>query len=72
MLNYEEDIAMYTIKVANDPRTYNRVVIYRPSKNIISQNELIALWEQKSGQNFRKDFVAEEEIVNLSQSKTFY
>ncbi|KAG5049130.1 hypothetical protein JHK85_010233 [Glycine max] len=68
VLNYEEDIAMYTIKVANDPRTYNRVVIYRPSKNIISQNELIALWEQKSGQNFRKDFVAEEEIVNLSQT----
>ena len=67
MLNYEEDIAMYTIKVANDPRTYNRVVIYRPSKNIISQNELISLWEQKGGQNFRKEFVAEEEIVNLSE-----
>ncbi|TKY49831.1 Eugenol synthase 1 [Spatholobus suberectus] len=68
VLNYEEDIAMYTIKVANDPRTCNRVVIYRPSKNIISQNELISLWEQKCGQNFRKDVVPEEEIVNLSQT----
>ena len=67
MLNYEEDIAMYTIKVANDPRTCNRVVTYPPSKNIISQNELISLWEQKGGQNFRKEFVAEEEIVNLSE-----
>ncbi|XP_040870571.1 eugenol synthase 1 [Glycine max] len=68
VLNYEEDIAMYTIKVANDPRTCNRVVTYPPSKNIISQNELISLWEQKGGQNFRKEFVAEEEIVNLSES----
>ncbi|KAG5066228.1 hypothetical protein JHK86_009959 [Glycine max] len=48
VLNYEEDIAMYTIKVANDPRTCNRVVTYPPSKNIISQNELISLWEQKA------------------------
>ncbi|KAL5778811.1 hypothetical protein ACOSQ2_009548 [Xanthoceras sorbifolium] len=28
VLNYEEHIAKYTIKVANDPRTCNRVVIY--------------------------------------------
>ncbi|XP_020209284.1 eugenol synthase 1 [Cajanus cajan] len=59
---------MYTIKVANDPRTCNRIVIYRPSKNIISQNELISLWEQKCGQNFRKDFVTEEEIVKQSET----
>lgn len=72
MLNYEEDIAMYSIKVANDPRTCNRVVIYRPSKNIVSQNDLISLWEQKTGNKFIKDFVSEEEIINLSQSKSFY
>jgi hypothetical protein len=49
ILNYEEDIAMYTIKVANDPRAHNRIVVYRPSKNIITQNELISLWEHKNG-----------------------
>ncbi|RDX64774.1 Eugenol synthase 1, partial [Mucuna pruriens] len=68
VLNYEEDVGMYTIKVANDPRTYNRIVIYRPSKNIISQNQLISLWEQKCGRNFNKNFVPEKEIVNLSQT----
>ncbi|CAJ1958643.1 unnamed protein product [Sphenostylis stenocarpa] len=68
VLNYEEDIAMYSIKVANDPRTCNRVVIYRPPKNIISQNDLISLWEKKCGQNLLKDFVTEEEIVNLSET----
>jgi hypothetical protein len=72
VLNYEEDIGTYTIKVANDPQTFNRIVIYRPSKNIISQNELISLWEQKSGQKFSKTFVPEEELVKLSQSKTYF
>ncbi|XP_020209250.2 eugenol synthase 1-like, partial [Cajanus cajan] len=72
VLNYEEDVGMYTVKAANDPRTCNRVVIYRPPKNIISQNELISLWEQKCGYTFGKAFVSEEEIVKRSQSKTFY
>ncbi|TKY49832.1 Isoeugenol synthase 1 [Spatholobus suberectus] len=68
VLNYEEDVGMYTVKSANDPRTRNRVVIYRPPKNIISQNELISLWEQKCGHTSRKAFISEEEIVNRSQS----
>lgn len=71
ILNYEEDIAMYTIKVANDPRTCNRIVVYRPLKNFITQNQLISLWEHKSGQNFVKTFVPEEDIVKQSQSKMF-
>ncbi|XP_058782694.1 eugenol synthase 1-like [Vicia villosa] len=68
ILNYEEDVAMYTIKVANDPRAHNRIVVYRPSKNIITQNELILLWQKKSGQNFNKVFVPEEDIIKLSQN----
>ncbi|RVW67263.1 Eugenol synthase 1 [Vitis vinifera] len=48
VLNYEEDIALYTIKVANDPTACNRIVIFLPPKNIISQLELIALWEKKT------------------------
>ena len=70
ILNYEEDVAMYTIKVANDPRTCNRVAVYRPSKNFITQNELISLWERKKAQHFNKVFISEDEIIKLSQSKT--
>jgi hypothetical protein len=69
VLNYEEDIATYTIKVANDPRTCNRVVIYRPPKNILSQLELISLWEKKTGRSFNRVYISEEEIVKLSESK---
>ncbi|XP_048331232.2 eugenol synthase 1 isoform X3 [Ziziphus jujuba] len=62
------DIAMYTIKVANDPRTSNRIVTYRPPKNIISQLELISLWEKKIGRNFNRVHISEQEIIKLSET----
>ncbi|KAF7825009.1 eugenol synthase 1-like [Senna tora] len=68
ILNYEEDIAMYTIKAANDVRACNRIIVYRPCKNIISQNELISVWEKKSGRNFKRVFLSEQHLLNLSQS----
>ncbi|XP_039161208.1 eugenol synthase 1-like [Eucalyptus grandis] len=68
VLNWEQDVAKYTIKVANDPRTRNRVVIYRPPGNIISQNELISSWEKKTGRKFEKVCVQEDELIKLSQS----
>ncbi|GFP95760.1 eugenol synthase 1 [Phtheirospermum japonicum] len=66
VLNYEVDIGILTIKVATDPRTCNRVFIYRPSANVISQLELISLWEKKTGKVFKIVHVPEEEMVSLS------
>ncbi|XP_077249336.1 isoeugenol synthase 1-like [Tasmannia lanceolata] len=71
VLNYEKDVAAYTIKAATDPRFCNRVIIYRPPGNIISQLELIASWEKKSGRTLKKIHVPEEEIVKLSESLTY-
>ncbi|KAK6129643.1 hypothetical protein DH2020_036620 [Rehmannia glutinosa] len=68
VLNYEDDIGIFTIKVAIDPRTCNRVVIYRPAANIISQNELISMWEKKTGRTFKKVHIPEQEIVSLSET----
>ncbi|KAJ6395101.1 hypothetical protein OIU84_021997 [Salix udensis] len=59
---------MYTIKLADDTRTFNRVVTYRPPKNIVSQLDLISLWEKKTGQNFNKVHLSEEELVKLSET----
>ncbi|KAF9661573.1 hypothetical protein SADUNF_Sadunf19G0082800 [Salix dunnii] len=59
---------MYTIKLADDPRTFNRVVTYQPPKNIVSQLELISLWEKKTGQNFNKVHLSEEELVKLAET----
>ncbi|KAK3043918.1 hypothetical protein RJ639_000617 [Escallonia herrerae] len=68
VLNFEEDIAMYTIKVATDPRTCNRVVVFRPPSNVVSQLELISIWEKKTGQNFKRVHASEEEILILAKT----
>ncbi|XP_021762212.1 isoflavone reductase-like protein [Chenopodium quinoa] len=47
--NMEEDIAMYTIKAIDDPRTLNKILHIRPPPNIYSFNELVSLWENKLG-----------------------
>lgn len=69
VMNYEQDIGLYTIKVATDPRACNRTVIYRPSTNVLTQLELISKWEKKTGKNFKKIHIPEEEVVALSESK---
>lgn len=69
MLNYEEDVAAYSVRAATDPRTTNRVIICRPPGNIISQLDLISRWEKKTGRTFKKMHIPEEEIVKLSESK---
>nr|QRW27925.1 eugenol synthase 5 [Ocimum basilicum] len=68
VMNSEEDIGIYTIKVATDPRTCNRIVIFRPPTNVVSQRDLISLWEKKTGKTFKKIHIPEEEIVALSQT----
>ncbi|KAF5751776.1 hypothetical protein HS088_TW02G00794 [Tripterygium wilfordii] len=71
VLNYEEDVATYTLKAATDPNVQNRVIIYRPPKNIISQMELISSWEKKTGRTLKKIHVPEEELIRLSETLPF-
>ncbi|KAF7138961.1 hypothetical protein RHSIM_Rhsim07G0053400 [Rhododendron simsii] len=68
VFTHEEDVAIYTIKAANDPRTCNRTVLFRPSENILSQLELVSLWEKKTSRSYKKVFVYEEELVELSET----
>lgn len=70
VLNLEEDIAAFTVKAATDPATRNRVVILQPPENVVTQNELISLWEKKVGRSFNKVYVPAKEMVKLSQSLT--
>ena len=39
-----------------------------PQKNIVSQLELISLWEKKTNRSFNTVYVPEEELVRLSKS----
>ncbi|KAJ4809825.1 Isoflavone reductase-like protein [Rhynchospora pubera] len=59
----EDDIATFTIKAVDDPRTLNKILHMRPAMNSLSQNELIALWEKKTGKTFERIYLPEEEVV---------
>ncbi|KAH9289668.1 hypothetical protein KI387_033785, partial [Taxus chinensis] len=67
VLNLEDDVAAFTIMVANDTRTLNKLVIYRPPRNIICQNELVTLWEKKTGTTLNRIFKQESEMIRLSE-----
>nr|DAD21218.1 TPA_asm: hypothetical protein HUJ06_022681 [Nelumbo nucifera] len=67
VLNFEEDVAAYTIKAAVDPRTLNRIMMIRPPGNIITQLKLISAWEKKSGRSLKKVHIPEE-LVKLSET----
>eukprot|EP00250_Pteridium_aquilinum_P011667 c20226_g1_i1 orf=244-1164(+) len=64
----EEDIGVYTVKTIDDPRTLNKVVYLRPAENILTVNEVVALWEKKIGHSLEKEYVSEE--VLIEQIKT--
>ncbi|CAK9185762.1 unnamed protein product [Ilex paraguariensis] len=68
VLNYEKDVAVYTVKAATDARVANRVIIYRPHKNIVTQLELVSSWEKKTGRTLKRTHIPEEEIIKLTES----
>ncbi|XP_031384822.1 isoeugenol synthase 1-like isoform X3 [Punica granatum] len=71
VLNFEEDIAAYTVKAATDPRAANRVIIYRPIGNIASQLDLITWWEERTERTLKRIHIPEEEIVKLTETLPF-
>lgn len=67
----EEDVGSLTVQVANDPRTLNKFVHLRFPGNVLSQNELVALWEGKIGKPLDKINLSEEEILEQVQAQPF-
>ncbi|XP_070662635.1 probable pinoresinol-lariciresinol reductase 3 isoform X4 [Malus domestica] len=59
----ESDVAAFTIRALDDPRTLNKVVYLRPPGNVYSMNELVEIWESKIGKKLDKVFVSEEELL---------
>ncbi|XP_015895797.2 isoeugenol synthase 1 isoform X2 [Ziziphus jujuba] len=71
VLNYEEDVAAYTVRAATDEKVANRVIVYRPPRNIVSQLDLISAWEKKTGLTLKRTHVPEEEVIKLSETVPF-
>ncbi|KAH6760889.1 pinoresinol reductase 1 [Perilla frutescens var. hirtella] len=59
----EDDIATYTIKSVDDPRTLNKTVYLRPPENILSQRELVEKWEKLSGKTLEKITISEQDFL---------
>lgn len=59
----EDDIATYTIKTVDDPRTLNKTVYLRPPENILSQRQLVDMWENLSGQTLEEIVISKEDFL---------
>ncbi|KAK4772522.1 hypothetical protein SAY86_014297 [Trapa natans] len=71
VLNFEEDVAIYTVKVTTDTRAANRVVTCRPVRNIASQLDLITWWEERVGRTLKRVHIPDEEIVKMAEALPF-
>ncbi|KAJ0010902.1 hypothetical protein Pint_34691 [Pistacia integerrima] len=67
IFNKEDDIATYTIRAVDDPRTLNKVLYIRPPGNIYSFNDLVSLWEKKIGKTLERVYVSEEQLLKNIQ-----
>ena len=65
----EENIATYTIKAVEDPRTLNKTLYVRPPANILSFNEIVSIWEKKIGKTLEKTYVPEDQLLKKIQGK---
>ena len=52
---------------ADDPRAENRTLYVKPPANTLSHNELLALWEKKTGKTFQREYVPEEAVLKQIQ-----
>jgi phenylcoumaran benzylic ether reductase len=63
----EADIAAYTVLAAGDPRAENKTLHIRPPANTLSHNELLALWEGKTGRTLERVHVPEGAVLKQIQ-----
>ncbi|KAB5564286.1 hypothetical protein DKX38_004340 [Salix brachista] len=59
----EDDIATYAIKAIDDPRTLNTTLYLRPPENILSQRQLVEIWEKLSGKKLEKIYIPGEDFL---------
>jgi uncharacterized protein YbjT (DUF2867 family) len=57
-----EDIARYTVRVLDDVRAENRHVAITPAENLLTQNELIAMWESKTKIRLKRHTISAREL----------
>ncbi|ONI05760.1 hypothetical protein PRUPE_5G023200 [Prunus persica] len=59
----EDNIAAYTIKTIDDPRTLNKTLYLRPPENELSQKQLVEMWENLIGKKLEHISISEEDFL---------
>ncbi|XVE65381.1 hypothetical protein DITRI_Ditri07aG0176100 [Diplodiscus trichospermus] len=67
----EDDIATYTIKAIDDPRTLNKTLYLRPPDNILTQSQLIQIWEKLNGKKLEKISISAEDFLASMKGMDF-
>ncbi|CAN0926098.1 Bifunctional pinoresinol-lariciresinol reductase 2 [Linum grandiflorum] len=67
----EDDIARYTIKTIDDPRTLNRTVYIKPPRNVLSQREVVGIWEKLIGKELEKTTLSAEEFLAMMKEQDY-
>lgn len=67
----EDDVGMYTIKTIDDPRTLNKTVYLRPPENVLSQIQLVEIWEKLSGKKLEKVTISQEDFLASMTGNSF-
>ncbi|KAK4252669.1 hypothetical protein QN277_014414 [Acacia crassicarpa] len=67
----EDDIARYAIKTIDDPRTLNKTVYIRPPKNILSQREVVQIWENHIGKELNKSSISEQQLLASLEGQSY-
>ncbi|KAI4297720.1 hypothetical protein L6164_037595 [Bauhinia variegata] len=67
----EDDIATYTIRTIDDPRTLNKTVYIRPPKNILSQREVVEIWEKLIGKELNKSSISEQQFLASFEGQSY-
>lgn len=63
----EDDVATYTIKTIDDPRTLNKTLYLRPPENILTQRELIQKWEKLIGKQLEKSSISAQDFLSSTE-----
>lgn len=67
---YEDDAATYALKTVDDPKTVNKTVYIRPPKNILSQREVVEIWEKLCGKVLHKVPISEEDWLAPTEDES--
>lgn len=65
----EDDIATYTIKTIDDPRTLNKTLHLRPPENIVTQRQLVEIWEGLVGKKLERVSLSKQDFLASIKGK---